>query len=200
MRVGLTGGVASGKSTVSAILAELGAVIIDGDKLAREVVEPGTPGLAAVAEAFGPGVLDPAGRLDRPALGRIVFADEEARGRLNGILHPLIRARVVEIVAAAPAGTVVVQDVPLLVETGQAGAFDLVVVVEAPVDVRIERLGRDRGMPAEEARARMASQATDTERRAEADVVLLNDGTPENLCAQVDRLWADRVSAPPDQR
>jgi len=196
MRIGLTGGIGSGKSTAARRFAELGALVVDSDRIAREVVEPGTPGLAAVAEAFGPGVLDSDGRLDRPALGRIVFADEEARGRLNGILHPLIRARVAEIVAAAPAGTVVVQDVPLLVETGQAGAYDLVVVVEAPPEARMERLGRDRGMPAEQARARMASQATDEERRAAADIVLRNDGTPADLRAQVDRLWAERVSAP----
>ncbi|CAA9290883.1 MAG: Dephospho-CoA kinase [uncultured Corynebacteriales bacterium] len=197
MRIGLTGGIGSGKSTAARRFAELGALVVDSDRIAREVVEPGTPGLAAVVEAFGPRVLGPDGRLDRPALGKLVFADEAARTRLNGILHPLIRARVVEIVAAAPAGTVVVQDVPLLVETGQAGSFDLVVVVEAPPEVRIERLGRDRGMPAEEARARMASQATDAERRAVADVVLVNDGSPEDLRDRVDRLWAERVPVPP---
>ena len=197
MRIGLTGGIGSGKSTAARRFAELGALVVDSDRIAREVVEPGTPGLFAVVEAFGPRVLGPDGRLDRPALGKLVFADEAARTRLNGILHPLIRARVVEIVAAAPAGTVVVQDVPLLVETGQAGSFDLVVVVEAPQEVRIERLGRDRGMPAEEARARMASQATDAERRAVADVVLVNDGSPEDLRDRVDRLWAERVPVPP---
>ena len=140
-----------------------------------------------VAE-FGEQVLDADGRLDRPALARVVFGDEAARGRLNAILHPRIRARAAELIAAAPAGTVVVQDVPLLVETGQAGAYDLVVVVEAPEELRVQRLARDRGMPAEEARARMASQATDEQRRAAADVVLVNDGTPDDLRAKVDAL------------
>ena len=133
------------------------------------------------------------GRLDRPALARVVFADEAARARLNAILHPRIRARVAERIAAAPAGTVVVQDVPLLAETGQAGAFDLVVVVEAPAEERVRRLVRARGMPAEQARARMAAQATDEQRRAIADVLLVNDGTPEDLRAQVDRCWAEHV-------
>lgn len=196
MRIGLTGGIGSGKSTAAARFAELGALVVDSDQLAREVVEPGTPGLAAVVEAFGPGILDADGRLDRPALGAVVFADERARGRLNGILHPLIRARVQEIVAAAPAGTVIVQDVPLLVESGQAGSYDLVVVVETAEELRLERLARDRGMTAGEARARMASQATDADRRAAADVVLTNDTTPADLRAQVDHLWNTRVAPP----
>lgn len=202
MRIGLTGGIGSGKSTAARRFAELGALVVDADAIAREVVEPGTPGLAAVVAEFGPGVLDDTGRLDRPALGEIVFADGAARGRLNAIVHPLVRARVVEIIAAAPVGTVVVQDVPLLVETGQAGSYDLVVVVEAPVDVRVRRLVTDRGMPAEQARARMASQASDADRRAVADVVLVNTGTPEDLRAEVDRVWSDRVRSdrePPDR-
>lgn len=194
MRIGLTGGIGSGKSTAARRFAELGALVVDADAIAREVVEPGTPGLAAVVAEFGPGVLADAGRLDRPALGEIVFADEAARGRLNAIVHPLVRTRVVEIIAAAPAGTVIVQDVPLLVETGQAGSYDLVVVVEAPVDVRVRRLVTDRGMPAEQARARMASQASDADRRAVADVVILNAGTPEDLRAEVDRVWSDRIT------
>jgi dephospho-CoA kinase len=194
MQIGLTGGIGSGKSTAARRFAELGALVIDSDVVAREVVEPGTPGLAAVVDAFGPGVLDAGGRLDRPALARVVFGDEAARRRLNGIVHPLVRARAAELVAAAPAGTVVVQDVPLLVETGQAGAFDLVVVVEAPVELRVSRLA-GRGLPAAEARARMASQATDADRRAVADAVLVNDGTEADLRAQVDRLWTDRVAA-----
>ena len=194
MRIGLTGGIGSGKSTAARRFAELGALVVDADAIAREVVEPGTPGLAAVVAEFGERVLDADGRLDRPRLGELVFADEAARARLNAIVHPLVRARVAEILGAAPAGTVTVQDVPLLVETGQAGSFDLVVVVEAPADVRVDRLVRDRGLPADQARARIAAQATDEQRRAAADVVLANDGTPEDLRAQVDRLWADRVT------
>lgn len=193
MQIGLTGGIGSGKTTAARRFAELGALVVDSDAVAREVVEPGTEGLAAVVAEFGPQVLDGAGRLDRPALAVVVFGDEDARGRLNGILHPRIRRRVTELIEAAPAGTVVVQDVPLLVETGLAGAFDLVVVVEAPAAVRERRLVADRGMPAEQARSRMAAQASDAQRRAVADVVLVNDGTPEELRAQVDRVWAERV-------
>lgn len=194
MQIGLTGGIGSGKTTAARRFAELGALVVDADAVAREVVEPGTEGLAAVVGAFGPGLLDPTGRLDRPALAAIVFGDAAARARLNGILHPLIRRRVAERIAAAPAGTVVVQDVPLLVETGQAGAFDLVVVVETPEALRVRRLVADRGMPAGQARARMAAQASDEQRRAVADVVLVNDGTPADLRTQVDRLWTERVA------
>ena len=194
MQIGLTGGIGSGKSTAAARFAELGALVIDADALAREVVEPGTDGLAAVVAEFGEQVLDADGRLDRPALARLVFGDEAARGRLNAIVHPRVRARAVELIAAAPPGTVVVQDVPLLVETEQAGAYDLVVVVEAPEERRVQRLAADRGMSAEDVRARMASQATDEQRRAVADVVLVNDGTPDDLRAKVDALWADRIA------
>jgi len=194
VQIGLTGGIGSGKSTAAARFAELGALVIDADALAREVVEPGTDGLAAVVAEFGEQVLDADGRLDRPALARLVFGDEAARGRLNAIVHPRVRARAVELIAAAPPGTVVVQDVPLLVETEQAGAYDLVVVVEAPEELRVRRLAADRGMSAEEVRARMASQATDEQRRAVADVVLVNDGTPDDLSAKVDALWADRIA------
>ena len=197
MQIGLTGGIGSGKSTAAGRFAELGALVIDADALAREVVEPGTEGLAAVVAEFGEQVLDGAGRLDRPALARVVFGDDAARGRLNAVLHPRIRARAAELIAAAPPGTVVVQDVPLLVETGQSGRYDLVVVVEAPDELRVRRLGRDRGMPAEEVRARMAAQATDEQRRAAADVVLVNDGTPEDLRAKVDALWAERIASAP---
>jgi dephospho-CoA kinase len=193
LRIGLTGGIGSGKSTVSALLAARGAVVIDADRIAREVVEPGTPGLAAVAEAFGPGVLTPDGSLDRPALAAIVFADPAAREKLDGIVHPLVRSRAAELAAAAPEGTVVVHDVPLLVETGQAGSYDLVLVVQADTDTRIDRLVR-RGLTEEDARARIAAQATDEQRRAVADVVLENDGTPEDLAEQVDRFWAERVA------
>jgi dephospho-CoA kinase len=169
--------------------------VIDADAVAREVVEPGTEGLAAVVAEFGDQVLDGDGRLDRPALARVVFADGAARERLNAILHPRIRARVAERIAAAAPGTVVVQDVPLLAETDQAGAYDLVVVVEAPEELRVQRLARDRGMPAEQARARMAAQASDEQRRAIADVVLVNDGSPDDLRARVDALWRARVAS-----
>ncbi|NEK96233.1 dephospho-CoA kinase, partial [Modestobacter muralis] len=170
LRIGLTGGIGSGKSTVAALLAERGAQVVDADRIAREVVEPGTPGLAAVAAEFGEGVLAADGALDRGALASIVFGDTAARARLDGIVHPLVRARAAELVAAAPADAVVVQDVPLLVETGQAGSYDLVLVVEADPDTRVQRLV-GRGLSAEDARARMASQASDEERRAVADVV-----------------------------
>ena len=193
LQIGLTGGIGSGKSSVARRLAELGAVVFDADAAAREVVEPGTEGLAAVVAEFGPEVLGPDGALDRAALARVVFENDAARTRLNGIVHPLVRRRAAEVVASAPADAVVVQDVPLLVETGQAGRYDLVVVVEAPEAVRAERLRRDRGMTEEEARARMAAQATDAERRAVADVVLVNDGDLDALRGQVDRLWAERI-------
>lgn len=191
MQIGLTGGIGSGKSTAARRFAELGALVVDADVIAREVVAPGTDGLAAVVAAFGDGVLD-GGQLDRPKLAQVVFGDEDARNRLNAIVHPLVRARVAELIAAAPAGTVVVQDIPLLVETGQAERFDLVVVVRADPRLRLERLA-GRGVPREQAEARMAAQATDEQRAAVADVVLDNDGTPDELRAQVDHLWAARV-------
>jgi dephospho-CoA kinase len=155
-------------------------------------VAPGTPGLAAVAEAFGDDVLAADGSLDRPALAAIVFADPEARRRLDAIVHPLVRARATEVAAAAPPGAVVVNDVPLLVETGQAGSYDLVLVVAADLETRVARLVA-RGMTEGDARARIAAQATDEQRRAVADVVLDNSGTREQLAAQVDRFWAERV-------
>jgi dephospho-CoA kinase len=193
LRIGLTGGIGSGKSTVSALLAERGAVVVDADSIAREVVQPGTPGLAAVAEAFGTDVLAADGSLDRPALAAVVFADPEARRRLDGIVHPLVRARAAELEAAAPPGAVVVHDVPLLVETGQAGRFDLVLVVAADVETRVARLV-GRGLTEDDARARIAAQATDEQRRAVADVVLDNSGTREQLAAQVDRFWRERIA------
>jgi dephospho-CoA kinase len=192
LRIGLTGGIGSGKSTVSALLAERGAVVVDADRIAREVVEPGSAGLAAVVEAFGPEVLTADGALDRPALAAVVFADPEARARLDGIVHPLVRHRTAELVAAAPTDAVVVNDVPLLVETGQAGSYDLVLVVEADPEIRVARLVQ-RGLSEEDARARITAQATDEQRRAVADVVLDNSGTPEQLAAQVERFWTERV-------
>jgi dephospho-CoA kinase len=194
LRIGLTGGIGSGKSTASALLAERGAVVVDADRIAREVVEPGTPGLAAVADAFGDGVLRPDGSLDRPALAAIVFTDEDARRRLDGIVHPLVRARSAEIVGALAPDAVVVNDVPLLVETGQAGSYDVVLVIEADAETRVARLVQ-RGLSEDDARARIAAQATDEQRRAVADVVLDNSGTPGELGAQVDRFWAEHVAA-----
>jgi dephospho-CoA kinase len=192
LRIGLTGGIGSGKSTVAALLAARGAVVVDADRIAREVVEPGTPGLAAVVGAFGPGVLADDGSLDRAALAAIVFADPEARARLDGIVHPLVRARAREVIGQAAPDAVVVQDVPLLVETGQAGAHDLVLVVETDLETRVARL-LQRGLSEDDARARIAAQATDEQRRAVADVVLDNSGGPEALAEQVDRFWAERV-------
>lgn len=192
LRIGLTGGIGSGKSTVSRLLAERGAVVVDADRIAREVLEPGTPGLAAVVGEFGEGVLAPDGSLDRPALAATVFSDEEARRRLDALVHPLVRRRSAELVAAAPEDAVVVNDVPLLVETGQAGSYDLVVVVEARQETRVTRLV-ERGLAESDARARIATQATDEQRRAVADVVLDNSGTLEHLAEQVDRFWSERV-------
>jgi dephospho-CoA kinase len=192
LSIGLTGGIGSGKSTVSALLAERGAVIVDADRIAREVVEPGTPGLAAVVAAFGDGVIGADGALDRPALAAVVFADPEARARLDGIVHPLVRARATELAAAAPADAVVVHDIPLLVETGQAGRYELVLVVRADPEVRVARLVQ-RGLTEADARARIAAQATDEQRAAVADVVLDNSGTRAELAAQVDRFWTERV-------
>jgi dephospho-CoA kinase len=182
LRIGLTGGIGSGKSTVATLLAERGARVVDADRIAREVVAPGTPGLAAVVAEFGEGVVAADGSLDRPALAAVVFAD-----------HPLVRARAAEAMAAAPADAVVVQDVPLLVETGQAGSYDLVLVVQTDEEVRVRRLV-ERGLSAADARARMASQATDEQRASVADVVLHNDGDRDALAAQVDRFWAERVA------
>jgi dephospho-CoA kinase len=192
LRIGLTGGIGSGKSTVAALLAEHGAVNVDADRIAREVVEAGTPGLAAVVAEFGEQVLAADGSLDRPTLAAVVFADPAARARLDAVVHPLVRVRAAELVAAAPPDAVVVQDVPLLVETGQAASYDLVLVVRADVEERVRRLV-GRGLTAEDARARIASQATDEQRAAVADVVISNDGGRDDLAAQVDRFWAERV-------
>ncbi|WP_457971482.1 dephospho-CoA kinase [Arthrobacter sp. D1-17] len=193
LKIGLTGGIASGKSMVAARLKDLGAVLVDADAIAREVVEPGTPGLAAVVRAFGEDLLDSSGWLDRARLGGIVFQDPERRAELNAIVHPLVRQRAAAVISAAPADAVVVQDIPLLVETGQQSAFHLVVVVDAASEVRVQRMVRHRGMTEEEARSRMAAQASRDVRLAAADVVLDNSGSPEDLQLAVDRLWEDRL-------
>lgn len=165
-KIGLTGGIGAGKSAVARLLVAHGAVLIDSDRIAREVVAPGTPGLAAVVAEFGPGVLGPDGALDRPALGAVVFADPERLAALNAIVHPLVRARSAELEAAADPDAVVVHDVPLLAENGLQGLFDQVVVVDADEQVRLARLVELRGMAEEEARARMAAQATREQRLA----------------------------------
>jgi dephospho-CoA kinase len=188
MRVGLTGGIASGKSAVADELAARGAVIIDADRLAREVVQPGTPGLAAVAARFGPEVLSD-GRLDRPRLGRIVFSDPQARAELESIIHPAVRARAAELERLAPADAVVVHVIPLLVETGQAGDFDLLVVVDVdPATQRERMIARDGFTPAE-AESRIAAQASRDQRRAVADHVIDNSGSVTELKQQIGDLW-----------
>jgi len=194
MRVGLTGGVASGKSTVSAILADLGAVVIDADLLAREVVAPGTEGLKEIVAAFGPEVVTESGELDRPAMGTIVFGDEARRRTLEAIIHPRVRARGAELEAAAPPGAVVVHDIPLLAETGQGGAFDAVVVVDVPVEVQVERMTGLRGMSAQDAEARVRSQATREQRLAVATYVIDNTGTLEDLRDRVTEVFEKLVS------
>ncbi|MEU8221984.1 dephospho-CoA kinase [Kribbella sp. NPDC048915] len=191
LRVGLTGGIGAGKSAVSSRLAARGAVVIDSDVLAREVVARGTEGLAEVVAAFGSDVLTADGELDRPALGKIVFGDEAARRKLESIIHPRVRARAAEIEAAAAADAIVVHDIPLLVETGQAGGFDVVLVVDVPVEVQVERLTTQRGMPDEEAKRRIASQASRDDRLAVADVVVGNAGTLADLDRRVDEVWSE---------
>ncbi|MDX6742999.1 dephospho-CoA kinase [Actinocorallia sp. A-T 12471] len=190
LRVGLTGGIGMGKSEVSRRLVQHGAVLIDSDALAREVVEPGTPGLAAIVAEFGDGVLLPDGALDREALGAIVFADAAKLKALNAITHPLIGARGQELLEAAPDDAVVVYDVPLLAENGLKPLYDVVIVVDVPEELQIERLTQRRGMTEEAARARIAAQATREQRRAIADHVIDNSGTLEDLHARVDELWA----------
>ncbi|CAD5998164.1 dephospho-CoA kinase [Agreia sp. COWG] len=194
--VGLTGGIASGKSTVAARLVTRGAIHIDADALSREVVEPGTPGLKAVSETFGEGVLSADGSLDRPALGAIVFGDPNARGQLEAIVHPLVHQRTAELLETARVNdptAIVIYDVPLLVEARRELAFDLIVVCQAPIETRIARLLSTRGMPRDEAQRRIASQASDDERLAVADVVIDTAGTMEHTIEQVDELWADLV-------
>ena len=197
LRVGLTGGIGSGKSEVSRRLAALGAVIIDADQAARAVVEPGTPGLDRIVEAFGSGVLRADGALDRAKLGAIVFGDDEARDRLNAIVHPLVREwmQTAEEAAVRAAGddSVVVHDVPLLAEGGEerSAEFGLIIVVDAAPDVQVRRLADARGMTAEQARARMAAQASREQRLAIADVVIDNSGTLADLDKRVAEVWND---------
>ena len=193
LRVGLTGGIGSGKSTVSGRLAEHGAVVIDYDQLARDAVALGTPGLAAIKERFGAEVIAADGTLDRPALGKIVFGDDAARADLEAITHPAIFELAVAMESTVPEDGVVVHDHPLLVEIGMAGTCDLVIVVDAPEDVQVDRLVTLRGMSEEDARARMAAQSSREERRAAADVVLENAGSIADLEAKVDQLWSKRI-------
>ncbi len=189
MKVGLTGGIGAGKSEVSRLFASYGAVVIDSDRIAREVVEPGTPGLAAVVAEFGEAVLSRDGSLDRPKLGGIVFADPDRLKALNAIVHPLVRDRSAELEASAADDAIVVHDVPLLTENGLAPLFDLVVVVDAAPATQLDRLVRLRGMAEEEARARMAAQADRDQRLAIADFVIDNDGPLAALEPQVRGLW-----------
>jgi dephospho-CoA kinase len=203
LRVGLTGGIGSGKSEVSSRLAALGAVVIDADALARQVVRPGTEGLAQVVEAFGPGVLLADGSLDRGRLGDIVFASPELRARLNAIIHPKVGARMAELASAAGPGAIVVHDVPLITENNLASGFDLVVVVDAPPQAQAERLARHRGMTREQAQARMAAQASREQRLAIADIVIDNSGSLAELDRKVGELWSvlrDRASGTAGQR
>lgn len=193
LRVGLTGGIGAGKSVVARRLAARGATVIDADLLAREVVEPGTPGLAAVVAEFGPGVLTPDGALDRPALGRVVFADDDRRQALNAIVHPLVGRRRGELVAAAGPDAVVVEDIPLLVENRYEAGFALVMVVHAPEEERLRRLVDDRDMTPADALARLRAQATDEQRRAAADVWIDNSGPLVDTEAAVDALWTERL-------
>ncbi|GAA1339244.1 dephospho-CoA kinase [Arthrobacter roseus] len=192
LNVGLTGGIAAGKSLAATRLSALGATLVDADAIAREVVEPGTDGLRAVVEAFGPGILTDTGSLDRPALGELVFNSPGQRQRLNAIIHPLVRTRAAEL-AQGGEGGIVVQDIPLLIETGQGPSFHLVVVIDAPEEERVRRMVEDRGMSEADARARIAAQVSPTERTASADVVLPNTGSRDQLLASVDTLWEERL-------
>jgi dephospho-CoA kinase len=190
LRVGLTGGIGAGKSEVSRRLADRGAVILDADVVARQVVAAGTPGLAQVVQAFGDGVLRPGGGLDRDRLGEIVFSDPAAREKLNAIVHPLVRDRMLELERAAGDAAIVVQDIPLLAENSLAGLFDVVVVVDVPPELQVERLA-GRGMGREQAEARMGSQASREQRLAVATLVVDNSGTLADLDRRVDELWAE---------
>jgi dephospho-CoA kinase len=191
MRIGLTGGIGAGKSEVSKRLAAQGAIVIDADLIAREVVEPGTDGLAEVISAFGPGVLGPDGSLDRARLGDIVFADPQLLARLNAIVHPRVGARMRELEDTAPPGAIIVHDVPLITENNLADAYDLVVVVDVPPRIQLDRLVRLRGMSREQAQARIAAQAGRDHRLAVAGIVVDNSGSLAELDRQVGDLWAE---------
>lgn len=193
LRIGLTGGIGAGKSTVSATFSELGAIVVDGDVIAREVVEPGTPGLARLVEAFGEDILLPNGALNRPALASIAFGDDTKRATLNGIVHPLVAHRRSELIAAAHEDAVIVEDIPLLVESQMAPLFPLVIIVHADAELRVERLIEYRGFSEEDARARIAAQATEEQRRAVADVWLDNSGSSAALVQSARALWQDRI-------
>jgi dephospho-CoA kinase len=194
-RIGLTGGIGSGKSTVAAILADLGARVIDADAIAREVVAPGTDGLDALVDAFGPGILTSEDSLDRAALAEIVFSNPEARETLNGITHPRIAARTAELIAQLPDDAILVHDVPLLAELQMQDAYDVVVVVDAPDEIRVQRL-IERGLAEQDARARIAAQAPRQLRLAVADVVFDNTGNLSDLIQQVHSAWP-KVSGQP---
>lgn len=194
LRIGLTGGIGAGKSAVTAIFEQCGGVVVDADVIAREVVEPGTEGLAALVEAFGDDILLPDGSLDRPALAAKAFQNDDARKTLNGIVHPLVGKRREEIVGAVSEDAVVIEDIPLLVESGMAPLFPLVVVVHAEAELRVQRLVEQRGMAEDDARARIAAQADDEQRRAVADVWLDNSSTPEALAEAAREVWNDRIA------
>jgi dephospho-CoA kinase len=193
LRIGLSGGIGSGKSTVSAAFSECGGIVVDGDVIAREVVQPGSEGLAALVDAFGSEILLPDGALNRPALAAVAFPDDAKRATLNGIVHPLVGRRRAELIEAAPADAVVVEDIPLLVESQMAPMFPLVVIVNADVEVRVARLVEQRGFSEVDARARIAAQATEGQRRAVADVWLDNSGTAEDLTRRAIDLWHQRI-------
>jgi dephospho-CoA kinase len=192
LRIGLTGGIGAGKSTVSAAFSDCGGIIVDGDVIAREVVQPGTEGLAKLVDAFGEDILLPDGALNRPALAAKAFVDDEKRAKLNGIVHPLVARRRTQIIATVSEDAVVVEDIPLLVETGMAPMFPLVVVVYADIETRVTRL-IERGMNEADARARIAAQAPDDQRRAIADVLLDNSGSQGELVEKARDLWYNRV-------
>ncbi|MGH3556995.1 MAG: dephospho-CoA kinase, partial [Mycobacterium sp.] len=194
LRIGLTGGIGAGKSAVSNTFSQCGGIVVDGDVIAREVVEPGTEGLAALVDAFGDDILLPDGALDRPALAAKAFSSDDTRASLNGIVHPLVAKRRAELIAAVPEGAVVVEDIPLLVESGMAPLFPLVVVVYADADLRVARLVEQRGMAEADARARIAAQADDAQRRAVADVWLDNSSTPEALSERAREVWDERIA------
>ncbi|MDT0303421.1 dephospho-CoA kinase [Streptomonospora wellingtoniae] len=189
LRVGLTGGIGSGKSAVAERLARHGALVVDADRIAREVVEPGTSGLEEIVAEFGADVLTEDGRLDRPRLGEIVFSDSAKLARLNAIVHPRVGRRTEELMAGASSDAVVVYDVPLLVENDLGGLYDVVVVVDVPEQEQVARVARDRGMDEEQVRARIRAQAARERRRAAADVVIDNSGTPAELDAKAAELW-----------